>query len=80
MNAVKMEKVVAEVIAKLEKIKQTELASELSWCWVSYQNDSNPVGVAEKAALALDAFKAAREVNSKAIAKKLVEDLEKAIA
>jgi hypothetical protein len=80
MNAVKMEKVVAEVIAKLEKIKQTELASELSWCWVSFQNDSNPVGVAEKGALALDAFKAAREVNSKAVAKKLVDDLEKALA
>ena len=80
MDAVKIEKVVADVIGKLEKIKETELASELSWCWVSFQNDSNPVGVAEKGALALDAFKAAREVNSKAVAKKLVDDLEKALA
>lgn len=79
MNAEKMGKVVAEVIGKLEKIKQTELASELSWCWVSFQNDGNPVGVTEKAAKALDAFKAAREGNSKAVAKKLVEDLEKAL-
>ena len=63
-----------------KEIKETELASELSWCWVSFQNDSNPVGVAEKGALALDAFKAAREVNSKAVAKKLVDDLEKALA
>lgn len=80
MNAVKMEKVVAEVIGKLEKIKHADLASELSWCWVSFQNDGNPVGVTEKAAKALDAFKAAREANSKAVAKKLVEDLEKALA
>lgn len=80
MNAVKMEKVVAEVIGKLEKIKQTELASELSWCWVSYQNDGNPVGVTEKAGKALEAFKVAREQTSKAVAKKLVEDLEKALA
>lgn len=80
MNAVKMEKVVAEVIGKLEKIKQTELASELSWCWVSYQNDGNPVGVTEKAGKALEAFKGARDQNSKAVAKKLVEDLEKALA
>ncbi|MFN3758639.1 MAG: hypothetical protein ACK4SF_05425 [Algoriphagus aquaeductus] len=80
MNAVKMEKVVAEVIGKLEKIKQTELASELSWCWVSYQNDGNPVGVTEKAGKALEAFKVARDQNSKAVAKKLVEDLEKALA
>lgn len=80
MNTVKMEKVVTEVIGKLEKIKQADLASELSWCWVSFQNDGNPVGVVEKAGKALDAFKAAREQNSKAVAKKLVEDLEKALA
>lgn len=80
MNVVKMEKVMADVIVKLEKIKKTELASELSWCWKSYQNDNNPVGVIEKAAQALDAFKSAREQNSKAVAKKLVEDLEKALA
>ncbi|MBC6368258.1 hypothetical protein [Algoriphagus sp. AK58] len=80
MNAVKMEKVVADVIEKLGKLKQAELASDLSWCWVSFQNDGNPVGVVEKAEKALEAFKAAREQNSKAVAKKLVDDLEKALA
>ena len=80
MNSLKMQKVVADVVGKLEKIKQSELASELSWCWVSYQNDGNPVGVVEKAGLALDTFKDFREKNPKAIAKKLVEDLEKALA
>ena len=80
MNTLKMEKVVADVIEKLEKLKQTDLASDLSWCWVSFQNDGNPVGVIEKATQALAAFNEAREKNSKAVAKKLVDDLEKALA
>jgi methyltransferase-like protein len=80
MNTLKMEKVVADVIEKLEKLKQTDLASDLSWCWVSFQNDGNPVGVIEKATHALAAFNEAREKNSKAVAKKLVDDLEKALA
>lgn len=79
MKANKMEKVVAEVVEKLEKLKQGELASELSWCWISYKSDQNPIGVIDKAGLALAAFKAAREKNSKSVAKKLVEDLEKAL-
>ena len=80
MNVEKMEKLMAEVVGKLEKLKQTELAADLSWCWVSFQNDQNPSGVVEKANLALVAFKEAREKNAKAVAKKLVDDLEKALA
>lgn len=80
MKADKMEKVVAEVIEKLEKLKQTELAADLSWCWVSFQNDQISKGVIEKATQALVAFKEAREKNAKAVSKKLVEDLEKALA
>lgn len=80
MNVEKMEKVIPSVVEKLEKIKQTELASELSWCWVSFKNDSNPVGLIEKSGKALAAFAEAREKNAKAVAKKLVEDFEKALA
>lgn len=80
MNSKKLEKFIPEVIGKLEKIKETKLAAELSWCWVSFQNDQNPDGVIEKGNEALKKFKAARELNSKAVAKKLVEDLEKALA
>jgi len=80
MNSEKLEKLIPSVIEKLEKIKESELASELSWCWVSFKNDQNPVGVVEKAGSALAAFTAAREKNAKAVAKKLVEDLEKALA
>ncbi|GMQ26817.1 hypothetical protein Aoki45_35000 [Algoriphagus sp. oki45] len=80
MNTEKMEKVIPAVIEKLEKIKNTQLASELSWCWVSFQNDQNPVGVIAKAQEALTAFADAREKNAKAVAKKMVDDLQKALA
>lgn len=79
MKAEKMKKVVADVIDKLKKLKYTDLAADLSWCWVSFENDQNPAGVIEKASLALAAFNEAREKNAKAVSKKLVEDLEKAL-
>jgi hypothetical protein len=80
MKVDKMEKLVADVIEKLGKLKHADLAADLSWCWVSFQNDQNPVGVIEKASQAVAAFKEAREKNAKAVSKKLVEDLEKALA
>ena len=80
MNSQRMEKVVTPVIEKLEKLSQVALASELSWCWGSYQNDQNPSGLVEKSEAALNLFRAAREKNSKAVAKKLVDDLEAALA
>ncbi len=80
MNSKKMKKVVTSVIEKLEKLSQSELAAELSWCWGSYQNDKNPSGLIEKSEAALSLFRAAREKNSKAVAKKLVEELESALA
>lgn len=36
MKAEKMEKLMAEVIEKLEKLKHADLAADLSWCWVSF--------------------------------------------
>ena len=80
MKADKMEKLVADVIEKLEKLKKAEMAAELSWCWISFKNDQVATGVIEKATLALATFKEAREKNPKAVSKKLVEDLEKALA
>lgn len=79
MKAEKMKKIMADVIEKLEKLKHTDLAADLSWCWVSFQSDQNPVGVIEKASQALAAFREAREKNSKAVSKKFLEDLEKAL-
>lgn len=80
MQVEKLEKVMPEVIQKLSKLKSGEtLAAELSWCWVSFQNDQNPEGVIEKGQQALDLFKEAREKNSKAVSRKLVESLEKGL-
>lgn len=80
MKAEKMKKLVAEVIEKLGKLKHADLAAGLSWCWVSFQNDQNPEGLIEKSSQALAALKEAREKNAKAVAKKLIDDLEKALA
>ncbi len=80
MKAKKMEKLVTEIAEKLEKLKRPELAAELRWCWGSYQHDENPSGVVEKASRALEVFKEAREKSSKSVSKKLIEDLEKALA
>ncbi len=80
MNFIKMEKVVAPVIEKLEKLAERELAAELSWCWGSYQNDQNPSGLVAKGEAALDVFQAAREKNSRSVAKKLIDDLQAALA
>lgn len=72
------EKTIVSTLEKLEKFKLDEkLHAELSWCWNSYVADKNPVGVIEKSKKALSLLKAKREENSKAVAKKLVEDLEK---
>ena len=73
-----LEKTVVSTLEKLEKLKLDEkLHAELSWCWKSYEFDNNPVGVIEKSKVALELLKAKREENSKAVSKKLIEDLEK---
>ncbi|MHA7129992.1 hypothetical protein [Algoriphagus namhaensis] len=79
MEVTKMEKTVAEAIKKLDKLKADELAAELSWCWVSYKNDQNPVGVIEKTEKALELLRAEKEKNDRAVSKKLISDLEKAL-
>ncbi|GAA0881019.1 hypothetical protein GCM10009119_39890 [Algoriphagus jejuensis] len=80
MKVEKMKKLATELVEKLEKLKQAELAAEFSWCWVSFQNDQNSTGVIEKANQALVALKEAREKNAKSVSKKLVDELEKALA
>ncbi|MBN7817193.1 hypothetical protein [Algoriphagus pacificus] len=80
MQIEKLEKTLPEVIQKLEKLKLGDsLAAELSWCWVSFKNDQNPVGVIEKSEKAIALFKEVREKNSRAVSKKLIEDFEKSL-
>lgn len=80
MDARKMKKVVAMVIEKLEKLEQPEIASELRWCWGSFQGDGNPSGLIKAGTSALRVLQAAREKKGKSVAKKLVEDLDAALA
>ena len=78
MQVEKLEKTVTEAVQKLEKLKLGDsLAAELSWCWFSYKNDQNPEGLVEKGEKVLALFKEMREKNSRAVSKKLVDDLEK---
>jgi hypothetical protein len=80
MQVEELEKMLPEAVLKLEKVKGGEtLAAELSWCWVSFQNDQNPAGVIQKGLEAVELFKEAREKNSKAVSKKLIELLEKSL-
>ncbi|WP_057937599.1 hypothetical protein [Algoriphagus resistens] len=81
MKIEKLEKLLPEVVEKLSKLKSGEaLASELSWCIGSFKHDNNPEGLIEKSQQAVALFKEAREKNSKAVSKKLVESLEKALS
>jgi len=74
------EKTIVSALEKLEKLNLDEkLHAELSWCWNSYKYDNNPIGVIEKSKKVLELLKAKREENSKAVAKKLVDDLEKIV-
>lgn len=80
MKVEKLEKTIPDVIQKLEKLKIGDsLAAELSWCWVSFKNDNNPVGVIEKSQKAIALFKEVREKNSRSVSKKLIEDFEKSL-
>ncbi|MFD2036583.1 hypothetical protein ACFSKL_17380 [Belliella marina] len=73
-----LEKTVVSTLEKLEKLKLDEkLHAELTWCWKSYEYDNNPEGVIEKSQKALGLLRAKREENSRAVSKKLIEDLEK---
>jgi hypothetical protein len=74
------EKTIIATLEKLEKLKlDDKLHAELSWCWNSFKSDNNPSGVIEKSQKALELFKAKREENSRSVAKKLVDDLEKIV-
>jgi len=78
MTAKISEKTILATLEKLEKI-DAQLHAELDWCWNSFKYDNNPVGVLEKSRAALEVLKAKREANSRSVAKKLVDDLEKIV-
>ncbi|AWW31786.1 hypothetical protein DN752_17540 [Echinicola strongylocentroti] len=78
MKTLALEKTVTATVEKLRKLNiQEQLTEELQWCLGSYRYDQNPSGLIEKSTVALDALKAEKQKNSRAVSKKLIEDLEK---
>lgn len=78
-----LEKVCKDAVAKLQKMddgKYQEVREKLEWCIGSYNYDKNPVGIVEYGRKAADALKEAREENPRKVSKKLVTDLDKALA
>lgn len=77
-QVVNLEKTVETALGKLSKLKvNDQIVSELEWCLGSYKADQNPVGLIEKSRKALEVLKEQREKSSRAVSKKLIEDLEK---
>lgn len=73
-----LEKTVESALGKLTKLKvNDQVVSELEWCLGSYRADQNPVGLIEKSRRALELLKEQKEKNSRAVSKKLIQDLEK---
>ncbi|QDH79586.1 hypothetical protein FKX85_11270 [Echinicola soli] len=78
MKTLTLEKTVEATVEKLQRLKiQDQLIAELQWCLGSFRNDQNPAGLIEKSSVALEALRAEKERNSRAVSKKLIEDLEK---
>jgi hypothetical protein len=73
---------VSEIILnKLKDLKlEPGLQSEITWCLGSYHHDQNPIGLFEKATLALEVFKSAQAKKTKGVTAKLIADIEKVLA
>lgn len=77
-QVVNLEKTVESALGKLSQLKvNDQIVSELEWCLNSYKADQNPVGLIEKTRKALEVLKEQKERSSRAVSKKLIEDLEK---
>ncbi|HEU5291734.1 MAG TPA: hypothetical protein VFU05_13890 [Cyclobacteriaceae bacterium] len=75
-----IEKVNEDALNKLRDLNiEQGLQAEIQWCLGSYRADKNPIGLYTMAERALDVFKGVREKNPKAVATKLVSNIEKAL-
>jgi hypothetical protein len=77
-------KIVAVSETILEKFKslnlEPQLQSDLSWCLGSYNFDKNPSGLYEAAAKSLPVLSQELGKKTKGVTKKLITDIEKALA
>lgn len=78
-----IEKACKEAKEKFEKIgldEYSEIQSKLEYVLGSYQYDGNPEGLYEIGEMALNALKEYKEQKPRAVSKKLIDDISKAIA
>ena len=81
--ATQLENACKNAVAKFQKIdegKYQELREKLEWCIGSYNYDKNPEGMVEYGRKASDTFKEIRKDSPRKVAKKLVDDLDKALS
>ncbi|MGF1635785.1 MAG: hypothetical protein ACFCUU_01845 [Cyclobacteriaceae bacterium] len=79
----KIEKACVDALEKFKKFEQPELddlIAKLEWVIGSYRYDQNPEGLFEIGAASLEVLKKLKDEKPKKVPKKLVEDLEKALA
>lgn len=69
-----------ETFKKLENPKYAEIQAKLEYVVGSYDFDKNPVGLYEIGNLALPVLTKAKVKDTKKVTKKLLTDLEKALA
>ena len=70
----------AETFKKIDNPKYAELQAKLEYVVGSYDFDKNPVGLYEIGNLALPVLTKIKEKETKKVTKKLLTDLEKALA
>jgi len=76
----KIEKACVEAREKLAQLGiEEKIQAELDWVLGSFRNDQNPVGLFEIGQKAFEALTKYKAEKPKAVTKKLMDDLEKAL-
>lgn len=79
-STVDIDKANEQALTTLQQLNIEEnLQSDIQWCLGSYRHDQNPIGLIETGRRALDALKAAKAKNTKAVTAKVISDLQKAL-
>ena len=81
--AEQLEKVCKDVVAKLQKLENgmyQDVRQNLEWCIGSYSYDKNPEGLVKYGREASEKLKEVRAESPRKVSKKLVDDLDKALA
>jgi len=77
-SSLSIEKVSEQVLRQFQTLKtEGDLRNDIEWCLGSFRHDQNPEGLFDTAVRSLVALKEAKAKNTKAVAAKLITDLEK---